>query len=269
MTTTVSRTSAAAAPSAIWFLRIVVWFPIAYTIVIIAHEGGHAASAIALGFPSTLFNFWVDHQFTGATLVQRAVVFAAGPVTGLVVGLIAAFGYRVVRRPAASLPLLLLAAHGVSNFFGNLMSIAFIGDFSSVARALATPMPLRYGIALLAVIALGATLFIAGRELRRWTPPGTGRLIASAGTTIVPVALVTPFVIAINQPTPMGASFASARWSEGAFWVVAAIGAFFATVPATYEPDSAKILLLDVLMLVVITVVVRLMSMGIALAPLG
>jgi hypothetical protein len=34
-------------------------------LVIITHEGAHALSAVALGFPSTLFNFWVDHQFTG------------------------------------------------------------------------------------------------------------------------------------------------------------------------------------------------------------
>ena len=112
----------------IWFLRVVLWFPTAYTIVIIAHEGAHALSAVALGFPSTLFNFWVDNEFTGATVTQRAIVFAAGPVASLALGVVAAIGYRVVRRPAAGVPLLLLAANGVSNFFGNLMSAAFIGD---------------------------------------------------------------------------------------------------------------------------------------------
>jgi hypothetical protein len=266
MAITASTTAAPAAASATWFLRIVVWFPTAYTIVIIAHEGAHAVSAVALGFPSTLFNFWVDHEFTGATLTQRAIVFAAGPVASLVLGVVAAIGYRVVRRPAASVPLLLLAVNGVSNFFGNLMSAAFIGDFSNAALALGLPMLLRYVIALLGVIGVCVTVFMAGRELRRWTSPGTGRLIAAAGTTIVPMVLGTLFVILINQPTPMGASFANGRWSEGAFWIVGAIGAFFATDRTTYEPAPAKVLSIDVLMLVVTTGVVRLMSTGIAIA---
>ena len=269
MAITASATSAPAATRGIWFLRIVVWFPTAYTIIIIAHEGAHALSAIALGFPSTLFNFWVDHQFTGATVVQRAIVGAAGPVASLVLGVVAAIAYRVVRRPAAGVPLLLLAAHGVSNFFGNLMSAAFVGDFSNAARALGVPMPLRYGIALVGVIGVGVTLFIAGRELRRWTSPGTGRFIATAGTTIVPMVLGTLFVIVINEPTPMGDSFATARLSEGAFWIVAAIGAFFATLRTTYELNPAKVLFVDVMVLVVTTGVVRLMSRGIAVAAFG
>jgi hypothetical protein len=124
MAITASTTSAPAAASAIWLLRIVLWFPTAYTIVIIAHEGAHAASAVALGFPSTLFNFWVDHEFTGATVGQRAIVFAAGPVASLVLGVVAAIGYHVVRRPAARVPLLLLATNGVSNFCGNLVEAA-------------------------------------------------------------------------------------------------------------------------------------------------
>jgi hypothetical protein len=154
----------------------------------------------------------------------------------------------------------------VSNFFGNLMSAAFVGDFSNAARALGVPMTLRYGIALLGVIGVGVTLFMAGRELRRWTLPETGRLIAATGTTIAPMVLGTLFVILINEPTPMGASFASARLSEGAFWIVAAIGAFFATDRTTYELHPAKVLFIDVLVLVVTTGVVRLMASGIAVA---
>jgi len=269
MAITASTTSVAASASMIWFLRVVLWFPTAYTIVIIAHEGAHAVSAVALGFPSTLFNFWVDHEFTGATVMQRAIVFAAGPVASLALGVVAAIGYRVVRRPAAGVPLLLLAANGVSNFFGNLMSAAFIGDFSNAAQAMGLPVPLRYGIALLGVIGVCVTVFMAGRELRRWTSPGTGRLIAAAGTTIAPMVLGTLFVILINQPTPMGASFASGRWSEGTFWIVGAIGAFFATARTTHEPNPTKVLFIDVLMLVVTTGVVRLMSTGIAIAAFG
>jgi hypothetical protein len=83
------------------------------------------------------------------------------------------------------------------------------------------------------------------------------------------MALGTLFVIIINQPTPMGASFASARWSEGAFWIVAAIGAFFATPRTTHEPNPVKVLFIDVLMLVLTTGVVRLMSTGISVAAFG
>ena len=269
MAITANTTSALAAAGASWFLRIVVWFPTAYTIVIIAHESAHALAAIALGFPSTLFNFWVDHQFTGATVMHRAIVSAAGPVASLLLGVVAAIAYRVVRHPAAGVPLLLLAAHGVSNFSGNLMSAAFVGDFSNAARALGVPMPLRYGIALLGMIGVVATLFVVGRELRRWTSPGTGRLIAAAGTTIVPMVLGTLFVIVINEPTPMGASFASARWSEGAFWIVAAIGAFLATGRTTYELIPAKVLFIDAVVQIVTIGAVRLMSTGITVAAFG
>jgi hypothetical protein len=269
MAITASTTSAPPTASATWFLRVVVWFPTAYTIVIIAHESAHALAAAALGFSSTLFNFWVDHHFAGATVVLRAIVGAAGPLASLVLGVVAALAYRVVRRTAAGVPLLLLAANGVSNFFGNLMSAAFVGDFSNAAQALAVPVPFRYGVAVLGAIGVGATLFIAGRELRRWTSPGTSRLMAATGTIIVPVVVGTLFVIVINEPTPMGASFASARWSEGAFWIVAAIGAFFATAGTTSELHPAKVLFVDVLALVVTAGVVRLMSTGVAIAAFG
>ena len=114
-----------------------------------------------------------------------------------------------------------------------------------------------------------ATLFVTGRELRRWTSPRTKRLIAAAGTTIVPMVLGTLFVIVINQPTPMDASFASARWSEGALWIVAAIGAFLATARTTYELIPAKVLFIDAVVLVVTIGAVRLMSTGIAVAAFG
>src|SRR5262245_10679979 len=50
------------------WLRPIIWFPVAYTLVIIVHEAAHAATAAALGFPATLFNFWVDYQLTEAAL---------------------------------------------------------------------------------------------------------------------------------------------------------------------------------------------------------
>ena len=119
-----------------WLLRPVIWFPTAYTIMIIVHEGAHAVTAVALGFPSTLFNFWVNHQFTGVTLGERAIVGAAGPTVSLILGTVCWAIYRRVKHSTAGLPVLFLAAHGVSNFFGNLMSAAFVGDFSNAAIVL-------------------------------------------------------------------------------------------------------------------------------------
>jgi hypothetical protein len=76
----IDTTAAATSPNQTWWLRPVLSYPTAYMIVIVVHEGAHALTAVALGFPSTLYNFWVNHQFTGATLAERAIVGAAGPL---------------------------------------------------------------------------------------------------------------------------------------------------------------------------------------------
>src|SRR5262252_547566 len=109
-------------------LRPLVWSGTAYTLIIIFHEAAHAAAGAALGIPSTLFNFWVDHDFARATADQRAIVFAAGPTISLVVGLVCWIAYRRVTSLRVGLPLTYLAAGGVGNFFGNLISASFVGD---------------------------------------------------------------------------------------------------------------------------------------------
>src|SRR6478609_1864814 len=110
-------------------LRLAIWYFTAYTIVILFHEGAHAATAAAFGMPATLFNFWVDVDLSNASPVASSLMGAAGPGISLLVGFV---GWLLYRRrkdsAAAGLPLLMLAAHGVSNFFGNLMSAAFVGD---------------------------------------------------------------------------------------------------------------------------------------------
>src|SRR5262245_40002874 len=109
--------------------RRILWFATAYTIVIIVHEGAHAVTAGAFGLEPTLYHFWVDFDADHASAWQRAATGLAGPLSSLIVGVAAWLAYRV--RPAtspAALPLLFLAACGVSNFFGNMMSTAFIGD---------------------------------------------------------------------------------------------------------------------------------------------
>ena len=47
-----------------------VWFATVYMIFIILHEAAHAVTAVAIGFPSKLFNFCVNHDSAGATTAR-------------------------------------------------------------------------------------------------------------------------------------------------------------------------------------------------------
>ena len=69
-------------------IRPALWFATAYTIVIIVHEAAHALTGVALRYPSTLFNFWVNHQVHAGDGKQRAVIFAAGPTASLLAGVV-------------------------------------------------------------------------------------------------------------------------------------------------------------------------------------
>jgi hypothetical protein len=246
-----------------WILRPIIWFPTAYTIVIIVHEGAHAVTAVALGFPSTLFNFWVNHQFTGATLGERAIVGAAAPTVSLIFGTVCWAIYRQVKQSTAGLPVLFLALHGVSNFFGNLMSAAFVGDFSNAAIALGLSSPLRYTASALGLLGVVVVLFAAGRELRRWSPSTVGRFVSALGLTVAPMLLGTIFIIIVNQPTPMGAAFLPARLVEGSLGIFAAAGAM--TAPRR-SPDAHPPLgphWIDAIACIAVTVAVRVMAGGI------
>jgi len=225
-----------------WVLRPLVWFPASYTILIIVHEMAHALMGVALGFPSTLFNFWVNHDFTGATIAERAAVGAAGPCVGLVVGLLCWALYRANTRSAYGFPLLLLAGHGGSNLLGNMMSAAFVGDFSNAALMFRLPMAARYAVSLLGLV----------------------------GVTIAPALLGTVFVVILNEPTPMGASFMSARLTEAALWVFATAGVL--TAPPRQQDEADRPLRFhpaDAVALIVAGVVVKLMSRGILLTPVA
>lgn len=244
---------------ATWFVRPLIWLPVAYTIVIIVHEAAHAVTAVALGFPSTLFNFWVNYQFTGANLGARALVGVAGPVSGLVLGIIC---WTIYRRWTATLPGLFLAAHGVSNFFGNLMSAAFVGDFSSAAAVLGLPAPVRYAASVIGLLGVIVVLFAAGRELRKWSP-SSNRFVSALGMTIAPMVIGTIFIIIVNQPTPMGAAFIPARLVEGALWIFSVAGTMTAPQRNADAHVSGGPQWFDVLALVVAIVVVRVMARGI------
>jgi hypothetical protein len=206
-------------------LRPVLWFATAYTLIIILHETAHAVTGLALGVPSTLFNFWVNHDFSRTTASERAAIGVAGPTFSLVVGVVCWSVYRRVKGSRAGLPLAYLAAFGVTNFFGNLMSAAFVGDFSNAAAVLGLSPTMRYAASFTGAVSIAAILFLVGRELGQLAPSDVGRFAAVLGLIALPALAGTALVIVINQPTPMGPSFVTARASEGAFWLVAAVGA--------------------------------------------
>ena len=246
--------------------RRILWFATAYSIVIIVHEGAHALAAYALGLETTLFNFWVNIDPNEATVGQKAAMGVAGPVSSLLVGLASWLAYRRHQASAAALPLLYLAAHGVSNFFGDLMSTAFVGDFSNVAGWLDVPMGVRYAVSAVGALATAGVLFAAGRELVRCPPPQTSRAAAAVAGILLPAAIGTALIIVINEPIPLP-GFAAARIGEGACWVFAAAGAF--TTPPSFTADSSKLRAVwrDVGIAVLVLAIVRVMVLGIPLIP--
>ena len=177
-------------------------------------------------------------------------------------GLTAWFGYRVAGRSAAAMPLLYLAAHGVANFCGNVMSVAFVGDFSNVATWTHLPVAARYASGAIGLTMLCAVLFVAGRELARWAPASGGRARGAFLVVVPPVAIGTALIIFLNYPVPLE-GFAVARVGEGGFWVFALAGAFF---PARPAGEDATLRWPDVAVAIVVALIVRLMARGIALS---
>ena len=248
-------------------LRRILWFATAYTLVIIVHETAHALTAYALGLETTLYHFWVNiDPANRATIAGRSAYGVAGPVASLLLGIAAWLTYRNrrIRGSAAAMPLLYLAAIGISNFFGNLMSAAFIGDFSNVANWLGLPGSARYAVTILGAIVLTAVMFIAGRELARWTPPRASRAIAALTAVVLPVLIGTAVIILVNQPIPI-AGFAMARVGESAFWLFAAVGDFTAAPRSAQESADLRLRWPDAAIAVLVVAAVRIMSLGIPL----
>ncbi len=250
-----------------WVLRPIMWFATAYTIIIICHEAAHALTAATLGIPSTLFNFWVNHEFAQASAGERAIVGVAGPAASLLIGLACWFIYRRVRKSAAGLPLLYLTAFGVTNFFGNLMSAAFVGDFSNAAVRLGVPQTARIVAAITGAVAVARVFFAVGRELWHWAPRHAGRIGAALGFVVVPSTIGMAVVVMINQPTPMGPSFVTARTGEGLFWLFAVLGVLVAQRRKSAESWPPRVSWMDGALAVGVVVVVRVMAQGIPLVP--
>ena len=247
-----------------WVLRPILWFAAASMINAILHECAHAVTAYALGIRATLFSFSVDLDLAHAGLNERAWVGIAGPVTSLLVGGLCWFTYRRARHSAIGLPLVYLSAFGLSMFFGNLMSAAFVGDFSNVAVVLDMPPAARYAATLMGALSLIAILFWVGRELRQWAPAHMGAVTGVFGIIALPTLIGTAAVILINQPTPR--SFVVARAAEASSWLVAGIGALV-TRRNHQNRGCLGLRSADGVAAVLAGLVVRLMVRGIPVAP--
>jgi hypothetical protein len=253
-----------------WILRPIVWFAGASMVTTILHEGAHAFAALALGVPSTLFNYSANLDLTPTQAASHAPVLIrlAGPLFCLAFGTLSLFGFNRARRASQSafaLPLLYLSVFSLGTFSGNLMSTAFVGDFSAAAVALGLPMIVRYVIAVAGALAVAALHFWAGRELVQWVPAHIGRVAGMLGIIALPVALGTTAVILINQPMPR--AWVNPRIAETGFWLFAAVGVLttrreFRELRASPAPRWA-----DGAMILLAIVAVRLMVGGIRFTP--
>ncbi|MGH7493482.1 MAG: hypothetical protein ACREOO_13985 [bacterium] len=177
------------------------------------------------------------------------------------------FTYRRVRDSAAGMHFAYLAAFGVGNFFGNIMSASFVGDFSNAAVVLHLPMSARHLASLLGALSVGAILFVTGRELRRWTPLHVNRVAGAVGVGALPAPAGMALVVLINQPMPMPASFLIARAGEASFWVFAAVGILVTRNYPTAGGTDLRLRWMDGVVAIFVVLAVRLLVQGISLTP--
>ena len=248
-----------------WGLRPIVLFAATYTIVGTLHELTHALIAYAFRIPSTLFHFAVELDRTHGTVNQRAIVGVAGPLFGLAIGLFSWAAYMRARDSRLGLPLLYLVMFGVGTFFGNLISTAFVGDFSRLALALQLPMAARYSASVLGVLLLCGLSFLIGRELRGWTPVGVSAAKAMIGMVALPAILGTVIVLLLFLPLPP--AFAYARVAESLFWIAAAVGTLVSRKRPTENRRKLELGWGDIALLLAAVLLVRLMAGGISFAP--
>jgi len=250
-----------------WVFRPIVWFATASMLTTIVHELAHACAAYVLGVRSTLFNYTVDLDLTPGQAAehQQAVIGIAGPLACLALGLFAWLAYKRWRGSDVELPLLYFSVFGIGTFAGNLMSAAFVGDFSAVAVALHVPMAFRYGIAVVGALSTITVHFLGGRELAQWAPANVGRVVGRLGIIALPALLGTAAVVLVNQPLP--AASVAARFAESFFWFFAALGALGAGRPSQYGRGNSGLRWVDVAVTVFAVLIVRLMVQGIPFTP--
>ena len=247
-----------------WIFRPILWFTTASTIQVILHETAHAAMAVALGLRPTLYQYWVNWDPASSTLAQEATVRAFGPVFSLIAGLAFWLVYRKKSQTAAGLPLLYLSAIGIAMFFGNLMSAAFVGDFSGVSRYFELSMPVRYALSAAGAAGTAGVMFWLGRQLRQWIPDKSGRVFGVIALVVLPVVVGTAVMIVINQPVPPELNFAAARIGEQSFQIFTLIGAATGVRPSS-AGRSFRLRWIDGAIFIAAVLVVRIMATGIVL----
>lgn len=234
----------------------------AYLIIGIIHESAHALAAYALDVPFTLFHFGVDVARDRGTLVQHAIIGVVGPICALIAGLICWLVYRWTNGSRSELMFLYLAVFGVGTFFGNMMSSAFVGDFSRAALAFQLPLLARYVISITGLLLLCGVHFFAGWELRRLSPAGSSKVIALMVMVVVPV-LAGMIIVALSFwsiPSPL----ISGRVGEASFWVFSAAGLLMSRKIPYGSSRTLGLRWTDVAVLVAAIIVVRVMAGGIA-----
>ena len=229
----------------------------------ILHELAHACTAYALGVRSTLFNYSVDLDSTLADVGARALIGVAGPLFCLALGVLAWFAFRGARDSPAGLPWLYFTVFGIGTFFGNSMSISFVGDFSAVAALLSVPMGMRYAITTIGAVSVAAIHFWAGRQLMREVPVGTSRVRGMVGVVVLPALLGMTAVIVANMPRADSVT----RCAEAAFWVFAALGAWTAPRDSRGSRGHVAVHWADVAVLLLAVAIVRFLVGGIAFMP--
>lgn len=248
-----------------WALRPIVLFAATYMIVGIIHELAHALVAYAFHIPSVLFHFAANIDRTQGTLQQHAIVSAAGPLVVLIIGLLSWWFYLSARNSRRGLPLLYFVMFGVGTFFGNLISTAFVGDFSRVARALQLPMAVRYSASVLGMLLLCGLSFVIGMELRRWAPVGVSAIRAMIGMVALPATIGTAIVLLIFLPLPT--TLAYGRIAESSFWIAAAVGTLVSRKLPTPSERSLDLNWADIALLLAAAIVARLIAGGITFSP--
>jgi len=244
-----------------WFFRPVVLLVTAYLIIVITHESAHALTAYALNVPFTLFHFGVNLGDRG-TVMERAAIGVVGPLSSLIIGLICWFFYRRAKGSRSELMLLYLTTFGVGAFFGNLMSSAFVGDFSRVALALRLPIPVRYAASLVGLLSVCGIHLWAGWELHRLAPAGSSRWRAMIVMIVLPVVAGTAIVALSFLPMPSALLFG--RLAETSFWVFAVVGVLISRNTPSGSGRTLHLSWIDATALVVALIAVRIMAGGIA-----
>ena len=246
-----------------WIVRPIVWFATASIATTVFHELSHALVAYAFGVRSTLHNYSVALHPTPTQAVSSipAIIGIAGPTLCLVMGILAWVLFRRARATAAELPLLFFTVFGIATFFGNLMSVSFVGDFSRAANVFHLPMGARHSLSLAGAAGMAAIHFWGGRALTRWVPSTVGRMAGTLGIVVVPVVIGTALVLLANAPSVSVA----VRSAEAGAWVFAAAGALMAYPYGGGEP--IKLEWVDLAAAFLAALIVRLLMGGVHFMP--